>query len=49
MAKTPSPTVTSRSYTFTALCKSGTTKSTTFDAANYNEARAKLADFIDKN
>lgn len=49
MAKTPSPTVETRSYTFTSLCKSGATKTTTFTAANYNEARAKLQEFIDNN
>ena len=49
MAKTPSATVTSRSYTFTSQCKSGATKTTTFEAASYNEARAKLQQFIDNN
>ena len=49
MAKAPSPTVTSREYTFNSQCKSGATKSTTFTAANYNEARTKLREFIDNN
>ena len=49
MAKAPSSTPTSRSYTFTALCKSGSSKSTTFTAASYNEARKKLQEFIDAN
>ena len=49
MAKAPSPTVTERSYTFTSLCKSGATKSTTFTASSYNEARTKLREFIDNN
>lgn len=49
MAKAPSSTPTSRSYTFTSQCKSGATKTTTFTAAHYNEARAKLQEFIDKN
>ena len=49
MAKTPSATPASRSYTFTSQCKSGATKTTTFEAAHYNEARAKLQQFIDNN
>lgn len=49
MAKAPSPAPTSRTYTFTSLCKSGSVKSTTFTAAHYNEARAKLQEFIDNN
>lgn len=49
MAKAPSTEPTSRSYTFTSLCKSGATKSTTFTAAHYNEARQKLQQFIDNN
>ena len=49
MAKAPSPTTTSRSYTFNAVCKSGAQKSTTFTAGSYNEARTKLQEFIDNN
>jgi hypothetical protein len=36
-------------YTFTVECKSGETKTTTFEAANFSEARVKLADFVDQN
>lgn len=38
-----------RSYTFTALCKSGVEKTTTFEAISYLEARKKLQEFIDNN
>lgn len=38
-----------RSYTFTALCKSGKEKTTTFEAANFTEARKKLREFIEAN
>lgn len=44
-AKTP----TTRTYNFTALCKSGASKSTTFTAASYSEARKKLQEFIEAN
>ena len=47
MAKTP--TVTDRTYTFNALCKSGEYKSTTFTASSYREARKKLQEFIESN
>lgn len=48
MAKAPT-TPTINTYNFTATCKSGQKKSTTFTAANYNEARAKLQEFVDNN
>lgn len=38
-----------RTYTFTALCKSGERKTTTFQASGYLEARKKLQEFIDTN
>jgi len=38
-----------RSYTFTALCKSGQEKTTTFEATSYQEARQELQEFIDNN
>jgi hypothetical protein len=38
-----------RTYTFTALCKSGITKTTTFQASGFLEARAILKEFIDNN
>lgn len=38
-----------KTYTFTALCKSGQTKTTTFQASGYLEARTKLREFIDNN
>ena len=38
-----------RSYTFTALCKSGAEKKVTFEASSYLEARQKLQEFIDNN
>lgn len=38
-----------RTYNFTALCKSGSTKSTTFTASSYTDARKKLQDFIEAN
>lgn len=38
-----------RTYTFTALCKSGEYKTTTFQAANYREARVLLDEFITNN
>ena len=40
---------TTRSYTFTALCKSGKEKTTTFEASSYIDARKKLQEFIDNN
>lgn len=40
---------TGQSYTFTAKCKSGEWKTTTFTAASYREARQKLSEFIEKN
>ena len=46
-AKTTAPTT--RTYNFTALCKSGASKSTTFTAATYTEARKKLQEFIEAN
>ena len=46
-AKTKAPTT--RTYNFTALCKSGSSKSTTFTATSYSEARKKLQEFIDAN
>ena len=49
MAKTPSPKPTERTYNFTAQCKSGSSKSTTFTATSYSEARKKLQEFIDAN
>lgn len=36
-------------YTFTAICRSGNTKTTTFQASSYLEARTKLQEFIDNN
>ena len=48
MAKAPTTPVT-RTYTFNAVCKSGTQKSTTFTADSYREARTKLQEFIDNN
>jgi hypothetical protein len=36
-------------YKFTALCKSGEYKTTTFQADNYREARKKLDEFIENN
>lgn len=47
MAKAPTPIT--RSYTFTALCKSGAQKETSFTATSYSEARKKLQEFIDAN
>jgi len=38
-----------RTYKFTALCKSGETKTTTFQASGYLEARKKLQEFIENN
>ena len=38
-----------KTYTFTALCKSGSKKTTTFEASSYLEARKKLQEFIDNN
>jgi hypothetical protein len=38
-----------RTYTFTALCKSGTYKTTTFQASGYLDAREKLNQFIENN
>lgn len=38
-----------RTYTFTALCKSGTYKTTTFTASGYLDARKKLNEFIENN
>lgn len=38
-----------RSYTFTALCKSGKEKTITFEATSYLEARKKLQQFIESN
>lgn len=46
-AKTTTPS--SRTYNFTALCKSGASKSTTFTATSYTEARKKLQEFIEAN
>lgn len=40
---------TTRSYTFTALCKSGKEKTVTFEASSYLEARKKLQEFIEAN
>ena len=48
MAITPSVPAT-RTYNFTAQCRSGQQKSTTFTASNYSEARQKLQEFIDNN
>lgn len=44
MATTPT-----RTYTFTALCKSGNNKTTTFEASSYIEARKRLQEFIEAN
>lgn len=38
-----------RTYTFTALCRSGQEKTTTFEASSYLEARRKLQEFIENN
>lgn len=38
-----------RTYKFTALCKSGLTKTFEFEALNYIEARKKLIELIDNN
>lgn len=38
-----------KSYTFTALCKSGKEKTTTFEATSYLDARKKLQEFINNN
>jgi hypothetical protein len=40
---------TSNTYTFTVLCKSGQTKTTTINAVNFVEARQKLAEFVESN
>lgn len=40
---------TAQTYTFTALCKSGEWKTTTFTAENYKAARKILAEFIENN
>ena len=46
-AKTTAPV--QRTYNFTALCKSGAAKATTFTASSYAEARKKLQEFIEAN
>ena len=38
-----------RTYTFTALCKSGEYKTTTFQASGYRNAREQLNQFIENN
>ena len=38
-----------KTYTFTALCKSGGWKTTTFTANGYKEARKLLDEFIANN
>lgn len=38
-----------KNYKFTAVCKSGQTKTFEFQASNYNEARAKLNELIQQN
>ncbi len=38
-----------RDYTFTALCKSGQTKTFTFQATGYLAARTKLQELIEAN
>jgi hypothetical protein len=38
-----------KTYTFTALCKSGAYKTTTFQASGYLNAREKLTQFIANN
>lgn len=40
---------TQNTYTFTVLCKSGETKTATFTAANFIEARQLLAEFVENN
>ena len=38
-----------KNYKFTALCKSGATKTFEFQASGYLAARAKLQELIDAN
>lgn len=38
-----------RTYTFTAKCKSGAYKTTTFQASGYLDARKQLSQFIENN
>ena len=40
---------TEREYTFTAVCRSGEEKTTTFFASSYREARTLLEEFITYN
>ena len=38
-----------RTYTFTAVCKSGAKKEAVITADTFAEARKKLAEFVDAN
>ncbi len=49
MAKAPASTPSPRTYTFTAVCKSGVTKEAVISASTFVEARQKLAEFVNAN
>ena len=38
-----------KTYTFEVVCASGTTRTFTCEAENFNQARTLLTDFVEKN